>query len=62
MAAPVWVRICRLPMNFWDPEILEGIGNTIGKFVKIPETTKRGRYTLYARICVYMNIEEPIPK
>ena len=47
-------------MDFWDPEILEGIGNTIGSFVKIAETTKRGRYTSYARICVYMNIANPI--
>lgn len=49
-----------LPTDFWDPEILEGIGNTIGSFVKIAETTKRGRYTSYARICVYMNIADPI--
>jgi len=48
-------------MDCWDPEILEGIGNTIGSFVKIAESNKRGRYTSYARICVYMNIANLIP-
>ena len=47
-------------MDFSDLEILEGIGNTIGSFVKIAETTKKGRYTSYAKICVYMNIVNPI--
>lgn len=50
-----------LPMEFSDPDILEGIGNTIGTFVKVAETTKRGKYTSYARICVYMNIAKPVP-
>eukprot|EP00253_Pinus_taeda_P015231 PITA_15231 len=61
LAAPVWVRLFGLPMDICDLEILEGIGNTIGSFVKIAETTKKGRYTSYARICVYMNIANPIP-
>ena len=33
----------------------------IGRFFKIAETIKKERYTSYARICVYMNIVEPIP-
>lgn len=61
LAAMVWVRLFGLPMDFWDLEILEGIGNLIWSFVKIVETTKKERYTLYARICVYMNITNPIP-
>lgn len=62
LAAPIWVRLFGLPVEFWDPEILEGIGNTIGDFVKIAEATKRGKYTSYARLCVYMNIAEPLPE
>eukprot|EP00253_Pinus_taeda_P017858 PITA_17858 len=61
LAALVWVRLFGLPLDFWDSEILEGIGNRIGSFVKIAEATKKGRYTSYARICVYMNIANPIP-
>jgi len=41
---------------------LEGIGNTIGAFVKVADITRRGKYTSYARICVYMNIVEPLPE
>jgi len=60
LLSPVCVRLFGLPMDFSDSEILEGIGNTIGSFVKIAKTMKKGRYTLYARICVYMNIVNPI--
>lgn len=60
LAASMWVRLFKLPMDFWDPEILEGIGNTIGSFFKIAESTKKGRYTSYARTCAYMNIANPI--
>lgn len=62
LAAPIWVRLFGLPVEFWDPEILEAIGNSIGNFVKISEAMKRGKYTSYARICVYMNIVEPLPE
>lgn len=34
LAAPVLVRLFGLPTDFWDPKILEGIGNSIGSFVK----------------------------
>eukprot|EP00253_Pinus_taeda_P015034 PITA_15034 len=62
IAAPIWIRLFGLPIEFWDPEILEGIGNTIRTFIKVAETIRRGRYTSYARICVYMNISEPLPE
>lgn len=61
LVAPFWVHLFGLPIDLWDLEILEGIGNLIGSFVKIAETTKKGRYTSYARICVYMNLANPIP-
>jgi hypothetical protein len=35
---------------------LEGIGNTLGSFIKISEITKAAKYTSYAQICVYMNV------
>lgn len=61
LAAPVWIRLFGLPSEFWDPKIIKGIGNSIGSFVKVAESTKRGKYTTYARICAYMNITEPLP-
>jgi len=61
MVSLVWVRLFGLPTDFCDPDILEGIVNSIGSFIKIADTTKKGRYTSYARICVYMNLANPIP-
>jgi hypothetical protein len=59
--APVWIRLYSLPQEFWLEEILMGIGNTIGQYVKASEATKQRKYTSYARICVYMNIAQALP-
>lgn len=48
-------------MDFWYPEILEEIGNSIGTFFKVVDSTRKCRYTSCARICVYMNITELLP-
>jgi hypothetical protein len=57
----VWLRLYSLPQEFWLEEVLAGIGNTIGVYVKSSEATKQQRYTSYARICVYLNIAKPLP-
>lgn len=62
IAAPICVILLGLPMELWDPNILEGICNSIRTFVKVAELTKRGKYRSYTRICVYMNIAEPLPE
>jgi hypothetical protein len=59
--APVWIHLYSLPYEFWLEEILAGIGNTIGIYVKSSEETKKRRYTSYACICVYLNISKPLP-
>jgi hypothetical protein len=59
--APVWIRLYSLPQEFWLEEILMGIGNTLGQYVKASEATKQRKYTSYARICVYMNISKALP-
>jgi hypothetical protein len=38
--APVWIFLYSLPQEFWLEEILLGIGNTLGKYVKYYEATK----------------------
>jgi hypothetical protein len=50
-----------LPREFWEPDTLEGIDNTLGSFVKISKATKSARYISYARICVYMNVAGALP-
>jgi hypothetical protein len=59
--ALVWIRLYSLPQEFWLEEVLAGIDNTIGVYVKSSEATKQRRYTSYARICVYLNIAKPLP-
>jgi hypothetical protein len=39
-------------------EILTGISNTIGIYIKTSEVTRQRRYNAYARICVYLNISK----
>jgi hypothetical protein len=45
---PVWIRLYSLPQEYWDKDILTGLGNTLGKFIKILEATKQGKYIAYA--------------
>ena len=59
--APVWICLYSLPMEYWDEETLQVIGNSLGEFVKIVEETKLRRYTSYARICVYMHLNKALP-
>jgi hypothetical protein len=60
--APVWIKMYSLPREFREPEILEGIGNTLRSFFKITEVTKMAKYVSYARIYVYMNVANALPK
>lgn len=59
--AAVWIRLYSLLQEFWLEEILMGIGNTVGHYVKTSEATKQRKYTSYARICVCMNISKALP-
>lgn len=51
-SVPVWIRLYLLPLDYWQPESLKTIGNKLGHFVKISETTLKGKYASFARICV----------
>ena len=44
------------PGRILGKETLEGLGNTLGKYVKYSKPTKLSKYITYATICVYMNI------
>jgi len=39
--ALVWLRLYSLPQEFWLEEILKGIGNTIGIYVKASDVTRQ---------------------
>ena len=58
--APVWIRMYSLPDEYWDEDILKDIGNGLGEFIRVAEETKMCRYTSYARICVFMRLNEAL--
>jgi len=45
-----------LPMEFLEPEALEGIKNTLGSFINISKVIKTMRFISDARVCVYMHV------
>eukprot|EP00253_Pinus_taeda_P033046 PITA_33046 len=62
--APVWIRLYSLPWEYWGEDSLKSIGSALGDFVKVAEETNAVRHTTYAsyaRICVYMDLKQPLP-
>lgn len=56
----VWVRLPKLPIEYYDPEALKEIGKAIGNVLRIDSHTaleSRGRY---ARLCVQVDINRPL--
>lgn len=54
----LWVRLTKLPIEYYDMEALMIIGQTIGNVVRIDTLTAteaRGRYT---RLCIHIDIEK----
>ncbi|GLJ41482.1 hypothetical protein SUGI_0858510 [Cryptomeria japonica] len=58
---PVWVRLPNLPLHFWGPSSLSTIGNSIGKFIAIPEKSKLLSNFTFARILVEMDFSKQLP-
>lgn len=56
----VWVRFPELPMELFDEEVLFAMGNTIGKAIKIDDTTLIVRRGRYARVCIEVDLEKPL--
>ena len=62
LAALVWLQLFSLPEDLLDLEILKGIGNPNGDFVKISKITTRRRNESYMRIYFYVDISKPLSK
>lgn len=56
-----WIRLPRLPANYYVPSCLEGIGNSISKFVKTDEQTFSKQLPVYARMCIKMDLSKQLP-
>nr|POE45788.1 uncharacterized protein CFP56_42917 [Quercus suber] len=56
----IWVRLPRLPIEYYDLEALKEIGQAIGTVLRIDThiaSKARGRY---AKLCIQVDIEKPI--
>jgi len=58
---PVWVRLHNLPLHFWHHKVLEGIGNSLGKFLKIDANRLTRDLFTFARICVKVDLSQGLP-
>ena len=58
----VWIHLEQLPIEYYHPKFLKHVGHKLGKLFKIDAITSatiRGRYT---RICVQLDMTNPLPK
>ena len=58
---PVWVRLPRLPLEFWREDILHSISLLLGKPVGPAPQTQDRKVISYARICVEVDLNNPLP-
>jgi len=58
---PMWVKLYNLPLHFWHIKVFAGIGNALGKFLKVEsEHLCKDIYT-FARICVEVDLSQGLP-
>ncbi|CAN0881373.1 hypothetical protein LINGRAHAP2_LOCUS14200 [Linum grandiflorum] len=56
----VWVRFPKLPYQYYQKDILTGLGNLVGRFVRIDTPTLNSARGKFARIAVEINVAEPV--
>ena len=57
----VWIRLVQLPIEYYHPEFLKYVGQKLGKLLKVDAITSAAIRGRYARICVQINIANPLP-
>ncbi|CAN1162279.1 hypothetical protein LINPERPRIM_LOCUS1264 [Linum perenne] len=55
-----WVRLPKLPIQFFNRLAVERIGNHIGKTVRLDMATSEGARARYARVCVEVDLSRPL--
>ncbi|XP_059070691.1 uncharacterized protein LOC131860310 [Cryptomeria japonica] len=58
---PVWVRLPWLPLEFWREDILLRIAALLGKPAAIAQNNLEKKVFSYARICVEIDLNNPLP-
>lgn len=55
-----WVRIAKLPMDYYEKGILYVIGSQIGEVLKLDANTMKKSKGRFARICVRLDLQKPL--
>lgn len=56
----IWVRLPGLPVDYYDRKFFYNLGNMIGKAIKVDDMTLMKARTLYARMCVEIDLGTPL--
>lgn len=59
---PVWARLHNLPLHFWNEQVLESIGNSLGRYIKTDMERLENRIFTFARICVEVDLSKGLPE
>ncbi|KMT00122.1 hypothetical protein BVRB_1g019440 [Beta vulgaris subsp. vulgaris] len=59
---PRWVMLPELPIEFFNQKMLEKIGSTLGRVLKVDAHSLSGERRRYAAICVLMEKGQSLPK
>jgi len=55
---PIWVRLPALPLQFWEEEHFQSIGNLLGEFLESDKSYLDSKQRKMARILVKINVRE----
>ena len=58
----VWIRLEQLPIEYYHLEFLKHMGKKFGKLLKVDAITSAAIRGRYARVCVQINMANPLPK
>lgn len=58
----VCVRLYNLPLHFWNEGVSEGIGNSLGRYIKIDIQWLEERIFTFARICLEVDLSKGLPE
>lgn len=58
--AAVWIQIYHLPIELWSGEILEQVASQFGRVLKVDDFTIDRSRDKFARICVELDLEQPL--
>lgn len=56
----VWVRLLKLPVEYYAAEILAKIGKSMESLLRVDNATSAKSRGKYARFCIQVNLDEPL--